>query len=227
MRIKALFFARYREIAGESCDLEVPELASVAQAKELIEELFPELSLNGAMAAVNSVYASSQETLHEGDELAFLPPVSGGSEFAAQIQDEPIDIAKWHSWATRPDCGAVVSFAGFPRDQSQGLEAIFYEAYRPMAQIVLEEVISQTAQLYPVTRGAIVHRLGIVKPQEASILIVLASPHRQEALAALGYALEAVKNRAPIWKKECFTHGSRWVEGQSDPRFTLTTPNKR
>lgn len=227
MQVKALFFARYREIAGEGCWLELPEGSSVAEAKEQAETMFPELSLSGAMAAVNSVYASSRKTLHEGDEVAFLPPVSGGSDTVALIQEAPVDSAKWLAWATRPGCGALVSFAGFPRDQGMGLEALFYEAYLPMAERVLAEIISRATQHYPIECGVIVHRLGVVKPQEISVLIVLASPHRREALAALSETLEAIKSQAPIWKKECFADGSRWVEGHSDPRFTLSKAAKR
>lgn len=227
MRVKALFFARYREIAGESCDLELPEGSSVATARAELERIFPELSLMGAMAAVNSVYASPARILSKGDEVAFLPPVSGGSDTVALIQEAPIDSNKWHTWAARPNCGALVSFAGSPRDEGMGLEALFYEAYLPMAQRVLGEIISMATQHYPIERGVIVHRIGVVKPQEISVLIVLASPHRREALTALSETLEAIKSQTPIWKKECFAGGSRWVAGQSDPRFTLTKPDRR
>ena len=227
MRVKALFFARYREIAGESCTLELPEGSSVAGARAQVESLHPELSLSGAMVAVNSVYATPTQILSQGDEVAFLPPVSGGSDTVALIQEAPIDSAKWHAWATRPSCGALVSFAGSPRDEGMGLEALCYEAYLPMAEQVLAQIISSVTQNYPIERGVIVHRIGVVKPQEISVLIVLASPHRREALAALSEALEAIKSQVPIWKKECFAGGSRWVAGQSDPRFTLTKPDRR
>jgi molybdopterin synthase catalytic subunit len=215
MRVEVRLFALYREQAGQDrLHLDLPEGARVKDAKEALERLFPGLSLQGGMAAVNQALAQRETPLREGDEVAFLPPVSGGQD-SFGLTHEPLDLKALVDWATAPEYGAVVSFLGTTRSPNRGEEVAYleYEAYPEMAERVMAEIIGEMRARWPLGRVALWHRLGRVDPGEASIAIVVSARHRKEAFAACQYAIDRVKQVLPVWKKEHRQDGSFWVEG--------------
>ncbi|WP_457638221.1 molybdenum cofactor biosynthesis protein [Oceanithermus sp.] len=227
MKVKVRLFAHYRELAGlATTSLELPENASVADARRVLEEAFPKLDLAGGMAAVNEELARADTRLHDGDELAFLPPVSGGgTDELLELTEEPLEdrLAELVHWATDPAYGAVVVFAGTTRSPNKGREVRYleYEAYSPMAVKVLGRIATELRQRWELGRIAIVHRLGRVHPAETSLLIVVSSAHRPEAFAASRQALERIKKTLPVWKKEFLNGGEVWVAGAVDEEYRL------
>ena len=181
MRIEVRLFALYREQAGtDRLALELPEGARVREAQKALEERFPGLRLEGGMAAVNQALAGAETPLKEGDEVAFLPPVSGGQDSYGLTQ-EPLDLEALVAWATAPEYGAVVSFLGTTRSPNRGEEVAFleYEAYPEMAEKVMAEILAEMRARWPLGRIALWHRLGRVDPGEASIAIVASARHRK------------------------------------------------
>lgn len=227
MKIKVYLFAHYREIAGfGETNLELPAPASVADARRALETSHPGLNLAGGMAAVNEELAQPDTPLSDGDELAFLPPVSGGApNELLELTEEPLEdrLGELVRWATNPAYGAVVSFAGTTRSPNKGREVRYleYEAYSPMAEKILTKIAAELRERWDLGRIAIVHRLGRVYPTEISLLIVVSSPHRPEAFAASRQALERIKKILPIWKKEYLRDGEVWVEGAVDEEYRL------
>jgi molybdopterin converting factor subunit 1 len=228
MRVKVLFFALYREQTGlEATQLELPTGTTIQQARQQLQTLYPRLSLAGGVAAVNQQFAQPSRELQDGDELALLPPVSGGQaepEDWCGLTADPLELQTWVDWATAPPYGAVLSFLGTTRTPNKGLEVTYleYEAFAPMAQQVMEQMCAEMRQRWVLGRIAIWHRTGRVYPAEASILIVVSSPHRPEAFEACRYAIERVKQILPVWKKEFLADGSHWVEGFSPPDLRLS-----
>ncbi len=224
MRVEVRLFALYREKAGrDRLELLLPEGARVREAKEALEALFPGLSLEGGMAAVNEELVVGETPLKEGDTLAFLPPVSGGSEESFGLTQDPLDLGSLVAWATAPEYGAVVSFLGTTRSPNRGEEVAFleYEAYPEMALKVMRQILEEMRARWPLGRIALWHRLGRVGPGEASIAIVVSARHRKEAFAACAYAIDRVKEILPVWKKEYRPDGSFWVEGQAPEDYRL------
>ncbi|WP_457630492.1 molybdopterin converting factor subunit 1 [Oceanithermus sp.] len=226
MKVKVRLFANYREIAGLSeTGLELEEGATVASARRALEARFPGLDLGGGMAAVNEELARPETPLRDGDELAFLPPVSGGSDDLLELTESPLEdrLSELVRWATAPEYGAVVSFAGTTRSPNKGREVRYleYEAYSPMAGKTLARIAAGLRQRWRLGRIAIVHRLGRVYPAETSLLIVVSAPHRPEAYEASREALERIKKVLPVWKKEYLNDGEVWVEGAVDEDYRL------
>lgn len=228
MRVKVLFFALYREQSGlEATELELPAGSTIQQARQQLQTLYPRLSLAGGVAAVNQQFAQPGRELQDGDELALLPPVSGGQaepEDFCGLTSEPLELQRWVDWATAPPYGAVLSFLGTTRTPNKGLEVTYleYEAFAPMAHQVMQQMCAEMRQRWVLGRIALWHRTGRVYPAEASILIVVSSPHRPEAFEACRYAIERVKQILPVWKKEFLADGSHWVEGFSPPDLRLS-----
>jgi molybdopterin synthase catalytic subunit len=218
MRVEVLFFALFREQAGtRETALELPEGATVRDAQRLLESRFPGLSLEQGLAAVNQEFRPPEHPLADGDELAFLPPVSGGNEAPDSwgLTQAPLELQRWVDWASAPPYGAVVSFLGTTRSPNRGREVAYleYEAYGGMAERVMQRIIVEMRERWVLGRVALWHRTGRVDPAEASILIVVSSPHRLEGFEACRYAIERVKQILPVWKKEFSPDGSHWVEG--------------
>jgi len=229
MRVRVRLFAGYREEVGRGeLELTLPTGATVADAARALMERYPALDLNAGMAAVNAEFAQGDTPLTDGDELAFLPPVSGGERERLFLTDEPLEplLPGLLAWAVRPEYGASVVFMGTTRSPNKGHEVdhLVYEAYPEMAERVLAKIAAEMRERYGLGRIAIVHRLGRVDPAEASILIVVSSPHRPEAFDAARYAIERVKVILPVWKKEVLKDGSFWVEGGVDPEYRLGGP---
>jgi molybdopterin synthase catalytic subunit len=239
LRIRVRLFAMQREAAGmKELRLEVPLGSTVDDAWNAVVREVPTLAPGRASLrfAVNGSYADEDQPLADGDELACIPPVSGGSGDAAspkrilriEAAPLPLDLATTLSdeLATDED-GAVVTFTGrtrvTPGTPAPGQEAeaarhagrvveeLDYEAFEPMALTVLDAIADEIAQRFAVHRVAIVHRTGRVPLGDASIIVVAAAPHRDAAFQAARYAIDETKARAPIWKAERFEDGVVWI----------------
>ncbi|GIW33722.1 molybdenum cofactor biosynthesis protein MoaE [Meiothermus sp.] len=235
MRIQVLLFALFREQAGQArLLLDLPDGSTVADAKALLEQQYS-LQLSGGLAALNEQLAQPGDLLQDGDELAFLPPVSGGSispklDAQKQVENdrfglthEVLQVQPWVDWASDDPYGAVISFLGTTRSPNKGQAVTYleYEAYPGMAEKVMQQIIAEMRERWVLGRVALWHRLGRVMPSEGSILIVVSAPHRPEAFEACRYAIERVKQVLPVWKKEFLPDGSHWVEGHTPEEFKL------
>ncbi|MBK9171005.1 MAG: molybdenum cofactor biosynthesis protein MoaE [Bryobacterales bacterium] len=232
MRIQVLFFGMLKDIAGRSGDS--VELAEGAVAGDLFDQYaarFPGLGeLAGSIVlARNEEFVARDAALREGDEVAFLPPVSGGaSPYIAQSADgdgnffaltrKPIDTRRLLDRVLRGEDGAVVTFEGVVRNNSKGRATRFldYECYEAMALKVMARIGGEIAARPDVGRVAMVHRLGRLLIGEASVVVVVTSPHRRAAFDAALDGINRLKRLVPIWKKEYFEDGEVWVEGEWD-----------
>ena len=213
-RITLRLFAGLRERAGTgSVVLEVPEGAVVG-------DVWPLLDLgerpSGIAFAVNRLYADEGTALADGDEVALIPPVSGGSDeprIGIIITADPIDIAAAHARANDVRAGAQAAFTGTVRNATRGKEVVRleYEAYEEMAVEELDRIARRAAADHELLAVEIVHRTGVVLPGEPSVVIVSTSRHRPSALAATAWIIEQLKVSVPIWKREVYADGAVWV----------------
>ena len=208
MKITVRLFAGLRERAGAGqLELELPDGASVAQ-------VWPTLELgdepSGLLYAVNRVYAEPDRLLADGDEVAMIPPVSGG---AFRLTEGPVNLAGVVADVVDERAGAIATFLGTVRAQSRGREviALEYEAYEDMAERVMAEIAHEVEERYDVCKVAISHRTGRVEVGGTSVAIAVSAPHRRDALAACADMIEALKARVPLWKKELYKGGEEWI----------------
>lgn len=203
-------FAGLRERAGrETLELELPDGALVADALELVSELCGEPS---CVMAVNREYAGADTPLHAEDELALIPPVSGGADTAAlhaRIRSEPLSLDALLARVRDPRAGAIVTFHGVTRD----VEALEYEAYTEMAESRLRAIVEAAALRYELCAAAAEHRVGTVPLSEPSVLVAVSAPHRAAAFAAGREIIDRIKTEAPIWKRE----EGAWADGSVPP----------
>ena len=258
VRIRVRLFAMQREIAGtRQLELDLGDGATIEDAWRALVERFPRLAPGRASVrfAHNGGYAPSGTALADGDEVAMIPPVSGGAaddDAAAdrvrilEIRESPLDanvVAELSSRLATPDDGAIVGFLGVTRrspgtpapgqeDEAarhagSSVESLDYEALPEMALRVMAEVADEIEERFGVTRLAIVHRTGNVPLGEASVAIVACAPHRDAAFEAARYAIDETKGRAPIWKAEQFGDGHVWIgEPARDSPRTEATPRE-
>jgi len=237
MRIKVLFFGQLKDIVG--LEQEYLELSQGARVGDLFQgygRRFPKLAefQPSIAASVNQEYASWDAPLAAGDEVAFLPPVSGGQQQAAisedivQIVRAPIDSREITESLKAPEDGALAVFDGFVRNNFKGqpTQYLVYEAYEPMAYAKMREIGAQMRDKFPIHRLAIVHRLGRLEIGETSVLIAVSSPHRAAALDACRYGIDTLKRVVPIWKKEYFVGGSVWAEGETPGQQAILPPDE-
>lgn len=215
MKVQVRFFALYRERAGcDATTLELADGATVAHLEEEVRRRFPGLAPGAApiMVAVNAEYAGPETLLQDGDEVALIPPVSGGDQLV-QVTAEPLDPEDATVLVRRDTSGAVVVFLGTARLYSQGKRVLHleYEAYAEMAATKLEEIRREVKERWGVEEVAIHHRLGRVDIGEISLVVAVASPHRKEAFQACQQVIDRIKEVVPIWKKEAFEDGQVWV----------------
>jgi molybdopterin synthase catalytic subunit/molybdopterin converting factor small subunit len=216
MHIRVRFFAYYREQLGRGgMDVEIPDGSDVAALwRVCVGDHASLLGLWDATAvAVNGEYMGRDAMLHDHDEVAFLPPVSGGA-LRCQLVEDPIDTAALEAAVGAARHGAIVTFLGIVRETSPTgklVEYLEYEAYGEMALQEMERIAAAVEDRWPGSAVAIVHRTGRLEIGEASVAIAVATPHRAAAFEACHFAIDRLKQTVPIWKKEIFTDGSRWV----------------
>ena len=222
MRIRVLFFGVLRDVTGLGEDsIEVPEGGRAATVFEDYASRFPRLGEMSAsiVLAVNQRFSSPSEALADGDELAMLPPVSGGSDGNVfGLTRDPIDAVALGRRMLAGEDGAIVTFEGVTRNNTKGRATRFleYECYEAMAIRKMAEIGREIAGQYAISRIAMVHRLGTMEIGEASVVIVVAAPHRKPAFDAALEGINRLKRLVPVWKKEFFADGEVWVEGEWD-----------
>jgi molybdopterin synthase catalytic subunit len=207
MQVRIRLFAGLRERAGtDEVEVDLPEGALVRDALEQMREL-----TNGVpvVMAVNREYARADEALHPGDELALIPPVSGGSVGVAHVRvtSETLSVDGLVERVRDPRAGAVVTFLGVTRE----VPSLQYEAYAEMAEAKLQEIVAAAVEEHGLCAAAAEHRIGEVPLSDASVAIAVSAPHRAEAFAGARQIIDEIKARAPIWKKE----EGEWVDGVS------------
>jgi len=210
MRVTLRLFAQLRERAGApELNLELPEGASVGDALDRVERLAGGLPL---VLAVNRRYAGRADPLSPGDELALVPPVSGGAGAVhAAIREEPLSLDGLLAAVEDPRAGAIVSFLGVTRE----VDRLEYEAYAEMAQERMAAIAAAAIAEHGLCAAAVEHRVGAVGLSEPSVAVAVSAPHRSEAFAGARAIIDAVKAQAPIWKREVDAEGeARWVTGR-------------
>jgi molybdopterin converting factor subunit 1 len=224
MRVQVLFFGVLRDLVGRASDaLDLREGATVADLLSHYESHIPKLQafLPAIALSVNQQYAGPEETLHANDEIALLPPVSGGASRTAHaaIVRERIEPQAVLDGIKRPEDGAAVVFEGVVRNHTRGRQTLYldYEAYEEMALKQMEELAGQALGQFSVRDVALVHRLGRLEIGEISVLIVVASAHRGAAFDACRWLIDTLKRTVPIWKKEYFVDGAVWADGEPFP----------
>jgi len=206
MHVTVRLFAGLRERAGRSR----VELEDVFR----IDDVWPKLDLGteppGLLYAVNREYVERGHELADGDEVALIPPVSGGS---FRLLDGPLDVAAVLHEVEDRGAGAIASFVGTVRGHSRGrdVEHLEYEAYEEMAEPMLARLGETLTERHGLCAVAIHHRLGRVEIGEASVVIAVSAPHRSAALDACREAIETLKTTIPLWKKEVYTGGEEWI----------------
>lgn len=221
MKIQLLFFGLARDLAGVSAgEAELAQGESVEGARNSAFERFPRLrEISGSLlVAVNQQLAAPGDVLKDGDEVAFLPPVSGGDgEPLCRITRDAIETAALAEHLKTPPDGAVAVFEGIARNHSNGRKTLYleYEAYEPMALREMTVIREEAMRKFPVREVAIVHRTGRIEIGETSVAIVAVSAHRAAAFEACRFAIDELKRRVPIWKKEHYAGGAAWAESEA------------
>ncbi len=212
MRIAVKLFAALRERAGaRTLQLDLPDGALVA-------DVWPALALGdeppGLLLAVNRSYAARDLALQEGDEVALIPPVSGG---AFLLSEQPLSLDQAVREVASADAGAIATFSGTTRAHSRGREVVRleYEAYEGMAEGEMERLAAELKERYALVDVAIHHRTGIVGIGETSVVIAVSAAHRGDALAACRDAIDTLKQTVPLWKKEIYVGGEEWVGSEA------------
>jgi MoaE-MoaD fusion protein len=218
MNVTVRLFAGLRERAG--CDevaLELPDGARVSDALSRLRDVIADVPV---VMAVNEEYADDGHSLSAGDELALIPPVSGGSVGVAHVRvtDEPLALDPLVARVSDPRAGAVVTFTGVTRQVAE----LHYEAYVPMAERHMERIVAEAIERHGLCAAAAEHRFGTVPLTEASVAIAVSAPHRAEAFAGAREIIDEIKARAPIWKRE----EGEWVGGSDPPREPPRPPSE-
>jgi molybdopterin synthase catalytic subunit len=207
MHVRVRLFAQLRERAGaEEVELELPDGALVSDA---LAQLEPVTDGMRVVMAVNQQYADSDASLSPGDELALIPPVSGGAVEVAYVRvtGDPLSLEALRKRVRDPRAGAIATFEGVTREVQQ----LEYEAYAEMAERQIVEIVAAAAERYGLCAAAVEHRVGVVPLSEPSVAIAVSAPHRAEAFAGAREIIDRIKAQAPIWKKE----EGEWVRGTS------------
>ncbi len=223
MHVRVLYFGMLRDAVGRADEsISLPEgarlrdlMALCCKASPRIAEFEKSLALS-----VNQEYAGLDTQLRENDEVALLPPVSGGAvELPVALVHQRIVPHQIVPPLERPEDGAVVIFDGVVRDNSRGRPTLYldYEAYEPMALAQLNKLRAEALGRFAVREVAIVHRLGRIQIGESSVLIAVFSAHRAAAYEASRWLIDTLKRTVPIWKKEYFSDGAIWADGEPFP----------
>jgi molybdopterin synthase catalytic subunit len=233
VQVKVLFFGQLKDIVGRPEEsLDIAEGSRLQTVFDHYSRQFPRIGelASSIVMARNQQFSTPATPLSAGDEIAFLPPVSGGSgPYTHLISDEagchffaltrqPIDAAAIKQRLLRPEDGAIVDFEGVVRNNTKGrmTQYLDYECYEEMAVKMMAQIGMEIAAAHSIGRIAMVHRLGRMEIGEASVVIVVTSPHRKPAFEAALEGINRLKKLVPIWKKEYFEDGEVWVEGEWD-----------
>jgi len=225
MQVRVLFFGMLKDLAGRGAEsLSLPEGATLSDllghfGKEIpgLEALLPSIAMS-----INQEYAGPESKLSPGDEVALLPPVSGGSQAerrCAALVREKIETRTLLNQIKQPEDGAAVVFEGVVRNYTRGRRTLYldYEAYEEMALKQMETLAKQAVSQFAVRDVALVHRLGRLQVGEISVAIVVACAHRSAAFEACRWLIDTLKRTVPIWKKEYFEDGAVWADGEPFP----------
>jgi molybdopterin synthase catalytic subunit len=223
MRVEVALFAGLKELLGQpKVTLELDEGATVAELCDRLSETYPIVTpfLATVVCAVDEEFVSEEHLLREGDDVALVPPVSGGAGEAKAflVTAEPLDQQALFDAVRVDEAGAVVLFHGVARNNSEGrrVVALEYDAYVSMAEKKLREVADEVEGQFPIERIAIHHRIGRLAIGETSLLVAVSSAHRREAFEACHRAVDRIKQIVPIWKKEIWEDGDgAWVAGHA------------
>jgi molybdopterin synthase catalytic subunit len=231
MQIKVLFFGQLKDVCGRSEDwLDLPAGSNLKSVFDHYAAGFPKLRemARSIVLARNQEFSSLNTELADNDEIALLPPVSGGSN--SEIADPEghffaltratIDPRAMEERLLQGIDGAIVTFQGVVRNNTSGRRTLRldYECYEPMALRQMAAIGREIAGQFPISRIAIVHRLGMMEIGEASVAVIVASPHRRAAFDAALEGINRLKKQVPVWKKEFFEDGEIWVEGDWDEK---------
>lgn len=202
MLVRVRLFAILRERAGtDAVELELPAGARVEDALARLADVAGDVPV---VMAVNQEYATGEVELHAGDELALIPPVSGGAAHV-RVGEEPLSLDRLSRRVSDPSAGAVVTFSGVTRE----VERLDYEAYVPMAEREIAGIVERAVERHGLCAAAAEHRIGVVPRTEASVIVAASAPHRAEAFSGAREIIDEIKARAPIWKQE----QGEWVKG--------------
>lgn len=219
MQITLKFFAVVRERLGQSeLIVDLPDGSTINDVRNLVNTMAGDHAplVERSMTMLNQEYANRDETLTDGDEVAFIPPVSGGGHF--RVHDEELDQQAISASVESGGAGAIVTFAGVVRDNARGraVKWLDYEAYPEAAEKMLAKIGEEMQERWELNGVAIEHRTGRLGVGEASVVIAVSSAHREAAFAAAAYAIERIKEIVPIWKKEFYEDGEVWIGSEHD-----------
>jgi len=242
VRVSVRLFAGLHDLVGRrEVELELVDGATVADLREQLASQYPAVAplMSALVCAVNEEYVPNERRLSPGDEVALIPPVSGGSSAGGgqtrpwrarlggsapgggaaadrfQVTQEPLDPQRLVNLVRRDESGAVALFYGVVRNHSQGRRVLYleYDAYPSMAVKKMHQVAEEARSRWDITDIAINHRIGRLEVGETSLLVAVSAPHRREAFEACHYAVDRIKEIVPVWKKEVWEGGESWVEG--------------
>jgi MoaE-MoaD fusion protein len=222
MHVRVLLFGVLKDIFPEAVDsLQMPAGATVATLIDHFRAQAPrqERLWKSLAVAVNQQYAALEQPLSDGDEVALLPPVSGGNRAHVALVREPIQGEALVSQVKQGEDGAVVVFDGIVRNHTRGRRTLYlvYESYEEMALKQMQTLSAEASERFPIRDVLLVHRLGKLEVGETSVLIAVASAHRAAAFDACRWLIDILKKTVPIWKKEYFEDGAVWADGEPFP----------
>jgi len=218
--VQARYFARLRELAGIEIEvMRVSVGATLGDAYAAARAKHPALPEQpGVRGAVNQEFAAWDAKIADGDEVAFIPPVSGGAHKVGilfELTSDALDARRLEAAVAHSGAGAICTFTGIVRDNSRGksVTGLDYEAYGEMALSEMRKIADEIAEKWPEARVAMAHRTGTLQIGDASVVVSVSCPHRAEAIAACKWGIDRLKESVPIWKKEHAADGTYWIEG--------------
>jgi molybdopterin converting factor subunit 1 len=226
--VRARLFARLREQAGTDAEsIELPVGSTVADVYETMQRLHPglEADRHAVRAALNQEFVEWNAAVADGDEVAFIPPVSGGAHGVGvlfELTPRPLDARRMETAVAHKGAGAICTFTGVVRDSSRGRSVthLEYEAYEEMATAQMRKIADEIAERWPEARVAMAHRIGRLEIGEPSVVVSVSCPHRAEAIAACKWGIDRLKESVPIWKKEHAGDGTYWIEGDESRKVS-------